>query len=151
MIAQIEVKDPQATPLPARVLGIAGLMPFVTGALAVSFAPEVKPEAAAALLAYGAVILSFLGGIRWGFAALEGEEAVWSSYSMSVLAPLVARLGAAAGGPVGLLILAISLCLWYFAERAMPPSIALPGWYMRLRGTLTAIAVLSLVAAAIAW
>jgi hypothetical protein len=148
---QFDSKSSHAIPLPARVLGIAGAVPFAAGALAVLLTPEIKPEAAATLLAFGAVLLSFLGGIRWGFAVLEGGEAGWGAYSMSVLPPLVAWLGAAAGGPLGLLILAIALGLWYFAERAAPPLIALPGWYMRHRGMLTAIAVFSLIVAAISW
>ena len=149
---QLDIKPGEAIPLAPRVLGIIGVTPFAIGALAAAFTPEVKPETGAALLAYGAVILSFLGGIRWAFAVLEDGEAGWSAYSMSVLPILVAWLGAAAGpGPVGILILAIALGLWYFAERAAPPAIVLPGWYMRQRGMLTAIAVLALIIAAIAW
>jgi hypothetical protein len=151
MTSQLDTKSGEAIPLPARVLGIAGVIPFVAGVLAALLTPAVKPEAGAALLAFGAVILSFLGGIRWGFAVLEGGEAGWSAYSMSALPPFVAWFGAAAGGPVGLLTLAIALGLWYFAERAAPPSIALPGWYMRHRGMLTATTVLSLIIAAVAW
>jgi hypothetical protein len=148
---QLEVKPGEEIPLAPRVMGIVGVTPFAIGALAAAFLPSVKPEAAAALLAYGAVILSFLGGIRWGFAVLENGEAGWSPFSMSVFPSLIAWLGAAAGGPVGLLILAIALGLWYFAERAAPPAIALPGWYMRQRAMLTAIAVLALIVAALAW
>lgn len=151
MTFQVNSKSRQEIPLPARVLGIAGVIPFVAGALAVAFMPEVRPDAAAALHAYGAMILWFLGGIRWGFAVLEDGEAGWSSFSMSVLPTLVAWLGYVFRGPVGLLILAIALGLWYLAERAAPPSIALPGWYMRHRGMLTATAVLSLIVAAVSW
>jgi hypothetical protein len=133
------------------VLGIIGVTPFVIGALAMGFLPEVRPEAARVLLVHGAVILTFLGGIRWGFAVLEDGEGGWSPFSMSVLPILVAWFGAALGTSVGLLILSIALGLWYLAERAAPPSIALPGWYMRQRGMLTAIAVLALIVAALAW
>jgi Protein of unknown function (DUF3429) len=148
---QLDAKPGEAIPLAPRVLGIIGVIPFAIGALAMGFLPEVRPDAAAALHAYGAVILWFLGGIRWGFAVLENGEAGWSPFSMSVLPTLVALLGYAFRGPVGLLTLAIALGLWYFAERAAPPSIALPGWYLRQRGMLTAIAVLSLIVAAVAW
>jgi hypothetical protein len=144
-------KPSEAVPAPAWVLGLSGLIPFVTGALAVAFAPEIKPEAAAALLTYGAVILSFLGGIRWGFAVFEGDRAGWNAYGASVIPSLVAWVAAAGGGPVGLVILAIALALWYGVERASPPSIALPGWYLRFRGILTAIAALSLIFAAVSW
>ncbi len=144
-------KASAALPLPARLLGVAGLIPFIFGALAVASTPEIKPEAARVLLAYGAVILSFLGGIRWGFAVQEGEEAGWGAYGLSVLPPLVAWLAALDGGAGGLLLLAAALAAWFLVEGAAPPSLALPPGYMRLRGLVTAIAALSLAAAAFYW
>jgi hypothetical protein len=56
-------------PLLAVVLGVAGLIPFVVcglGALSVDVATATRMMAA--LIGYGAVILSFLGGVHWGFA-----------------------------------------------------------------------------------
>jgi Protein of unknown function (DUF3429) len=151
MPMHLETKRPNAVPAPARILGFAGLIPFVFGALAVAFAPEIKPEAAAALLLYGALILSFLGGVRWGFAVIEGENAGWNVYGVSVVPPLAAWVAAAGGGPAGLLILAIALGLWYGVERALPPALSLPAWYTRLRGILSAAAVASLLFAAVSW
>jgi len=151
MTPQRDTMPAQAVPLPPRVLGVAGLIPFALGALAVSFAPEIKAEAAAALLAYGVVILSFLGGIRWGFAMLGGEERSWAAYGASIVPSLAAWLGAIAGGPEGLLVLTVALGLWFFVERAAPPSLPLPSWYMRLRAGFTAFAVLSLAAASYYW
>jgi hypothetical protein len=148
---QLDAKPGEAIPLAPRVLGIVGVTPFVVAALAMGFLPKVRPEAAHVLLVHGALILTFLGGIRWGFAVLEDGEAGWSPFSMSVLPILVAWFGAALGTSVGLLVLAIALGLWYLAERAAPPSIALPGWYMRQRGMLTAIAIFALIVAALAW
>ena len=59
-----------AAPRAAVILGYAGLAPFVTFAAAMAVAPEgYREDARAGLLIYGAVILSFLGGCRWGFAA----------------------------------------------------------------------------------
>ena len=151
MIPYSGTKTSQDLPLPARLLEIAGIVPFAIGALGVGLAPEIKSEAAHALLLYGAVSLSFLGGIRWGFALLEGEEAGWSAYGLSIAPALAGWLGAASGGPGGMLILAIALGIWLFAERAAPPSLPLPRGYIRLRGALTAVAILSLVAAALYW
>jgi hypothetical protein len=99
MPQHLETKGSRAIPAPARTLGFAGLIPFAVGALAVAFAPEIKPEAAAALLLYGALILSFLGGVRWGFAVIEGANAGWTVYGVSVVPPLVAWVAAAGGGP----------------------------------------------------
>ena len=50
-------------------LTLAGLIPFAAGAgvmWAAAGDPVLKAQAGLALLVYGAVILSFLGGVRWG-------------------------------------------------------------------------------------
>lgn len=146
-----DAKIVSSMPIAASALGFGGLIPFVAGAFAVCFLPELKAPAAAALLVYGAVILSFLGGIRWGFAVIEGDGASWGAYGLSVVPSLVGWIAVLVAGPVGLLLLAIALTLWFFAERTSPPTIPLPGWYPRLRGILTAIAALSLISAAISW
>lgn len=61
---------PRAAALPAgaQALGLAGLIPFVATALATVLLPAGgwRELAARALLGYGAVILSFLGGVHWG-------------------------------------------------------------------------------------
>ncbi len=52
------------------LLGALGLIPFIVLSLAMLFgaATLLSFPTASALSAYGAVILSFLGGIRWGLA-----------------------------------------------------------------------------------
>jgi hypothetical protein len=52
----------------AWALGIAGLLPFVASAAGLwLLAPDWASFAALALLTYAAVIVSFLGGIHWGY------------------------------------------------------------------------------------
>jgi hypothetical protein len=59
----------QRLPLLAAFLGVAGLVPFVGAGYVTLATPEPRAtQALAALIAYGAVILSFLGGVHWGFA-----------------------------------------------------------------------------------
>ncbi len=67
------------------LLGLAGLIPFLWGALSV-LRPEVAAWGAGALgprfvgpyvqLFYGAVILSFMSGVLWGFATLSRPRAM---------------------------------------------------------------------------
>jgi hypothetical protein len=71
----------------AWALGLAGLIPFVALALLVALNPRIKEEAASALLAYGAIILSFLGGIRWGFTVLEEGTAGFKAYGRASFLP----------------------------------------------------------------
>src|SRR5436305_1221239 len=64
-------------PLPpiAMLLGIAGLIPFVVCGLGALAAPRPDAERSLwALIAYGAVILAFLGGVHWGFGLDEAAS-----------------------------------------------------------------------------
>jgi Protein of unknown function (DUF3429) len=54
------------------LLGLLGLIPFLVCAyLACAWQQPGDGRALLALIAYGAVILSFLGGVHWGFALAE--------------------------------------------------------------------------------
>ena len=62
----------------ATWLAYAGLLPFLGTALYIWFSPLIFPaNYAYALLRwellYGAIILSFMGGIRWGLAMLNNK------------------------------------------------------------------------------
>ena len=62
------------TPPAARALGLAGLVPFWVAALAVVFAEgEVEAAALRAQVAYGAVILTFLGDRMEMAHSIEGR------------------------------------------------------------------------------
>ena len=47
-------------------MGVAGLIPFVSLSLTSTYVPQYAQLAYQALIAYGIVILSFLGAIHWG-------------------------------------------------------------------------------------
>jgi len=56
-------------------LGYAGLAPFVGLALLLWLvSPDLHPFVALALAAYGAAIVSFLGGIHWGIGLWSGAS-----------------------------------------------------------------------------
>jgi hypothetical protein len=68
------------------VLGLAGLIPFLYGALA-SSVPSVRwfgLSGEVVLNAYGPVIFAFMSGVLWGFAAKAGKAA-WLWLGLSVL------------------------------------------------------------------
>ncbi len=120
----------------STVLGFAGLIPFAaSSALVVA---DVHSEfALRSLLAYGAVILSFVGAVHWGWALRGGEQSP-RAFVTSVLPSLL--------GWVTLLMLtpasvapAISLQMagfsaWLSFERRQDH---LPAHYRRLRLRLT--------------
>lgn len=61
------ISDHSTMPMAARVLGYAGVLPFLAPIVVVGLAgADLEAQAVRAFVSYGAVILSFLGGIRWG-------------------------------------------------------------------------------------
>ena len=58
----------------ATLLAVAGLVPFLVLAAIVLLDPLDTPTAIEVLVTYGAVILSFLGAVHWGFALRESAH-----------------------------------------------------------------------------
>lgn len=63
------------SPKPALYISLVGLIPFFAPPLAMLMTKTYIPILAFSQMAYGASFLSFLGGIRWGFALPEGSPA----------------------------------------------------------------------------
>jgi len=133
-------------PQSAVWLGWAGVLPFGLLALATWWAPW-RDLAAQAFLAYGALILSFLGGVRWGRAMACGAST--GQFAASVLPSLWAWLALFALPPaVALWMLAAGFALvarWDGSSDAL----AAPASFRRLRLGLSG-AVLSLHGLALA-
>ena len=143
----------ETLPQPALVLGLAGLVPFVALAIQVAtgrpFDARMTGQALAALLIYGAVILSFLGGIQWGLAVASADRSdAWRRFGLSVLPSLVAWAGLWLGGRNGLITLAVGVGLWGLYEVWSTGLGEAPRWYGRLRLALTIVVVAALTAAA---
>ncbi|MEM9603714.1 MAG: DUF3429 domain-containing protein [Pseudomonadota bacterium] len=137
-------------PQPAKLLGVAGLLPFVASAGALWwFDGALWQVAQTALLVYGAVILSFLGGVRWGV-ALRTADGDWIPWLLSVAPSVWAWFAVLLGGAAGLLLLVIGfVAQWRYDLRAVA-SEALPAWFGPLRSLLTAGATASLAVGAVA-
>lgn len=123
-----------ATPIPraAGLLGFAGLVPFAAASLAAMLPGTLAPDLALrALLAYGAVILSFLGGIRWGLAMAEGDAgALPARLGFSVLPSLLGWSALLLPVAPGLALLATGFAVMLWADRRVASA---PAWYPRLR------------------
>ena len=142
----------QAIPRSALWLGLAGLIPFFWGALTL-LRPELGLWGAATFgprfigpyvqLFYGAVILSFMSGVLWGFATKARGRAATAGYILSVI-PALWAFFMTGGGPTGAAVnliagfLGLLLLDWHFWQMGLAPK-----WWMQLRGLLTALVVLS--------
>ena len=125
----------------AWALTLAGLIPFVgCAALAAMGGPDADAWLTA-LIAYAAVILSFLGGTRWGASIAAGSPDPMTL----ILSNLPALVAWAALLPLGLpdltrlSLLSAGLALMWLWDRRRPPN-----WYPALRTVATLGALVSL-------
>ena len=136
-------------PAPAVVLGLAGVIPFAAGALGSFWAGAIGAFATKALLAYGAVILSFLGGIHWGLAIGQGDPS-YRRLGVGVAPSLVGWVALLlGGGAAGLLLLAAAFVAVLGLDVQLTRDGMAPAWFPRLRTALTAAVVVCLLLAAL--
>lgn len=145
-------------PKSALFLGLAGVLPFVWGAITTLF-PAFGLQMAGHIgsrfigpyvqLYYGAIILSFMSGVLWGFATkVEGQTAT-TGYVFSVL-PALWAFFMTGGGPVTASVnliagfLGLLLLDWQFSRQGLAPP-----WWMQLRILLTTIVVICLLSGVI--
>lgn len=146
-----KLTDAAQTRQMAWVLTIAGAIPFVALTLALMFLGKTHPlqgDIVSALVTYGAAILSFLGGIRWGVAmrSPDADEAK-NTIAWSVVTCLVGWFSLFLPVPyvIGVQIIAFAAQGTWDSFAAQYGAFGL--WFAKLRITITFIVVLTLVAA----
>lgn len=137
-------------PTAPLLLGLAGLIPFLWGAATYVSAPlqswgadMLGPRFVGPYiqLFYGSVILSFMSGVLWGFAARTDGAQAATGYALSVL-PALWAFFMTGGGPIsagtnlifgfaGLLLLDFAFARWGLT----------PPWWMSLRLLLSIIVI----------
>lgn len=144
----------RSLPTLAMLLGIAGLIPFaVCGLGALANAPPNDERALLALIAYGAVILAFLGGVHWGFGLDAGSAAPSdiqrARFGLGVLPSLigwVALLIAFLGfDRSALAVVTLGFLVTTIVEARASRRGYVPRGYMGLRWVLSSIVVVILV------
>ncbi|MGA1288187.1 MAG: DUF3429 domain-containing protein [Rubrivivax sp.] len=124
----------------ARWLGYAGLLPFLGCALAAHGASSVADLALQALVAYAALIATFLGGIHWGFGFASGRSG-WALFGWGVTPSLLAWVALLLPVQPGLLLLSATLVVAFAVDRRVYPRFGAEAW-LGLRLQLSAVAVL---------
>ncbi len=135
-------------PDPAALLGLAGLLPFVVGALATLDGGPLGRWAPSALLGYSAVILSFMGGVHWGL-AMAAERPSWLRYGASVVPALLGWAALLIGGGLAFLLLVASFASLLAYDLGAVRAGEAPAWYPRLRWPSTLVVTLCLLLAAL--
>ncbi len=141
---QPDVAAPSAL---AHALGAGGLVPFVGLALVLWLVP---PEPAAwvalALVGYGALIVSFLGGIHWGV-AMARRQATTGHLAWGVTPSLLAWPALLMPAYAALPWLGLLLIVCYGVDRRLYAAAGLGHW-LTLRWRLSMVAALSCFLAA---
>ncbi|XP_024278068.1 transmembrane protein 69 isoform X4 [Oncorhynchus tshawytscha] len=142
------MRDLGKSPKPALYLSLSSLIPFIAAPLVMAVTETYLPEVAFAQVAYGASILSFLGGARWGFAIPETSPAKpdWINLANSVVPSLLAWLAMLFSDTITpaamMVIMGLGISLHY--DLSLLPTY--PSWFKALRTILSVVAFLSLVA-----
>ncbi len=138
-------------PPAAKWLGALGALPFVVPALAGLFLDgPLREHASFALAVYGAVILSFLGGVHWGLtiAGFGPEGTVCRTsrrLAYSVIPSLIGWGALLLPQPIGLPVLAAAFTGAVIFDSHASQIGEAPAWYPKLRWPLSVVVVASLL------
>ena len=127
----------------AQWLGYGGLLPFVgLAGAALWLGPLESTRITAALLAYGASILSFMGAIHWGLAMGGGAAPDSKLLLWGVVPSLVAWVALLLGTATGLWLVVLGLWACFAVDRTVYPRFGLRSW-LPMRLVLTLVATLA--------
>lgn len=139
-------------PLPALILGLGGLIPFVAFSLLAGMAgADWQGKAMLALAGYAAVILAFLGGVHWGFALMSvaPDGVQRARFGLGVVPSLVGWAGLLVVftglETVGLGVMAAGFVALTIVEGRAARQGLVPAGYMGLRYLLSVVVIVCLV------
>lgn len=144
----------KAVPQAAKWLGALGAIPFIVFATSsIMFDGLLQAQAWFALVAYGAVILSFLGGIHWGLAIAEYgtrlDRKPWRRLLISVVPSLIGWTALMMPSVPGLLLMTAAFALMLWIDVTASKQSETPPWYPSLRWPLTLVVMSSLIVGAL--
>ncbi len=141
-------------PMIAIVLGVAGLLPVIATSLGALSADRAWTSfSLLALAAYAAVVLSFLGGVHWGFALSDGGQQTIAArrarFGLGVVPSLIGWGGLLLAF-LGLPLLALGVLVFGFGavivfEARGVRAGMVPRAYMLLRAALSIVVIVCLV------
>lgn len=142
----------------AWFLALAGYLPFAFLTIMLALDPgfvsgegrfaEMESGVAGLLKAYAAIILSFLGGIRWGLAVDRvADRPPSETLILSVIPPLIGWFAFFLAEPWAYAIFAGGFAVIGWWDRQLAGEGGMPTWFARLRMTLSVLVTVTLVVA----
>ena len=134
----------------AYLLGFSGLVPFISLTIVPWVALPYPEDPHKLLIAYGAIILSFMGAIHWGIAMSVKTDLSSSQLGLSVMPALLGWLAFMLPLVHGYSLLILSFIYLCIYDKYINKHGLLPDWYLPMRIILTSVVVLCLAVAATA-
>lgn len=134
------------------VLGAGGLLPFIGLAMLTALGPVTwYVYSLTALAHYGAVILTFVGALHWGYAMHRGAlgRTAWLQYGFSIIPALLGWASLFFDVWTALRMQAVALLGCFAFDLAMARIDPVPAAFLRLRATLTITGVAALLLASL--
>lgn len=145
--------DSRTPPNLVALLGYGGLLPFAFLSMLALIDHDHSPLWNDGLYAYGAVILSFVGALHWGFAmslpALSDSQRS-AAFIWSVVPALLAWPALLVVPLLGAPLLIVGFIASYLRDRHLASQADLPTWYLPLRLRLSSVACVCLVLSVLA-
>jgi len=139
--------DTNAPPPTVIWLGYGGLLPFVLLTFGVLLDPAHGSLWLDSQLAYGAVILSFVGALHWAFAMtlpeLDADQRV-VRFIWSVVPALLAWTALLLPPMLAATLLIVGFVVHYLQDRRLDSVSNLPNWYLPTRLRLSSVACICL-------
>ncbi len=138
-------------PRSALVLGWLGFLPFALFATLVITQAVLPLQASMnALIVYGVIILSFMGGAQWGIAMSRSNDATLLARGLAIsVLPALAAFGLwFLPNRIALLGLSVAFVALLVYDVAMTRAGNAPDWYAKLRIQLTSAVIVCLLLAA---
>lgn len=140
VLKNVDLSLLKSAPVPASLYGFGGILPFVFPPL-YFIVGSYSPFLATAQLIYGATILAFVGGVKWGN-ALAKDNITHDQIGISTVPSLVAWVSLLVPEPLGFLVVSSGLLGALYVDFV---SSNYPPWFRAMRFTLTSIATTSLL------
>ena len=137
----------------AMLLAMAAFIPFATLAIWLAAIEADHPWRGMTILLLkgnGAIILSFLGGIRWGLATGEDNETTPRLLGLSALPPLAGWAALMVPDMTGFALLAAAFAAHGAWDQFAVHGGTAPDWFGRLRTRMTMLVTAAMVLAMIA-
>ena len=128
-------RDSASIPHTAAWLGGFGLLPFAVGAV-MSNISVTMDFGHWFIIGYGAIILSFLGGIQWGV-ALSADRPGSTAYVVSIVISLIGWGATFLAPPLSFIVLGSGFLAALAFDALAVMMFGLPGWFLRLRFMLS--------------